>query len=103
MYIGHLLVVRTSVAEAAGGFDSAFDKIQDFEFMLRVSERTERIHHIPQILYHWRAIPGSIAAGAEEKSGVPGAAGAGGLRSPGATRPAGAIGPTRDRSRIGRC
>ncbi|HYQ77572.1 MAG TPA: glycosyltransferase [Solirubrobacterales bacterium] len=71
MYIGHLLVVRTSVAEAAGGFDSSFDKIQDFEFMLRVSERTDRIHHIPQILYHWRAIPGSIAAGAEEKSGVP--------------------------------
>lgn len=71
MYIGHLLVVRRSVAEAAGGFDSAFDKIQDFEFMLRVSERTGRIAHIPRVLYHWRAIPGSIAAGAEEKSGVP--------------------------------
>ncbi len=39
--------------------------------MLRVSERTDRIHHIPQILYHWRAIPGSIAAGTEQKSGVP--------------------------------
>jgi GT2 family glycosyltransferase len=71
MYIGHLLVVRREVAIAAGGFDSAFDKIQDFEFMLRVSERTDRIAHIPQVLYHWRAIPGSIAAGAEEKSGVP--------------------------------
>jgi GT2 family glycosyltransferase len=71
MYIGHLLVVRTSVAEAAGGFDSAYDTIQDFEFMLRVSERTDRIHHISQILYHWRAIPGSIAAGTEQKSGVP--------------------------------
>ncbi len=70
MYIGHLLIVRTSVAKDAGGFDSAFDKIQDFEFMLRVSERTDRIHHIPQILYHWRAIPGSIAAGTEQKSGV---------------------------------
>lgn len=71
MYIGHLLVVRLAVAEAAGGFDSRFDTIQDFEFMLRVSERTERIHHIPQILYHWRAIPGSIAAGTEQKGGVP--------------------------------
>jgi len=70
MYIGHLLVVRTAVAKDAGGFDSAFDKIQDFEFMLRVSERTDRIYHIPQILYHWRAIPGSIAAGTEQKSGV---------------------------------
>lgn len=71
MYIGHLLVVRTEIARAAGGFDSSFDKIQDFEFMLRVSERTDRIVHIPQVIYHWRAIPGSIAAGAEEKTGVP--------------------------------
>jgi GT2 family glycosyltransferase len=73
MYIGHLLVVRTELARGVGGFDSAFDKIQDFEFMLRVSERTEpgKIVHIPQVIYHWRAIPGSIAAGAEEKSGVP--------------------------------
>jgi GT2 family glycosyltransferase len=70
MYIGHLLVVRRSVAEAAGGFDSAYDTIQDFEFFLRVSERTDRIHHIPQTLYHWRAIPGSIAAGTDQKSGV---------------------------------
>jgi GT2 family glycosyltransferase len=70
MYIGHLLVVRRAIAEAAGGFDSQFDTIQDFEFMLRVSERTERIHHIPQVLYHWRAIPGSIAAGTDQKSGV---------------------------------
>jgi GT2 family glycosyltransferase len=70
MYIGHLLVVRRSVAEEVGGFDSAFDTIQDFEFMLRVSERTDRIHHIPQVLYHWRAIPGSIAAGTDQKSGV---------------------------------
>jgi O-antigen biosynthesis protein len=70
MYIGHLLVVRRSLAEAVGGFDPAFDTIQDFEFFLRVSERTDRIHHIPQTLYHWRAIPGSIAAGTDQKSGV---------------------------------
>jgi GT2 family glycosyltransferase len=71
MYIGHLLVVRRSLVSDAGGFDSAYDTIQDFELMLRISEHTDRIRHLPQILYHWRAIPGSIAAGAEEKSGVP--------------------------------
>ena len=70
MYVGHLLVVRRELAERAGGFDPAFDTIQDFEFMLRCSELTERIHHIPMILYHWRAIPGSIAAGTDQKSGV---------------------------------
>ena len=71
MYIGHLLVVRRELAEAVGGFDPAFDTIQDFEFALRVSEGAARIHHVPRILYHWRAIPGSIAAGALEKEGVP--------------------------------
>jgi GT2 family glycosyltransferase len=70
MYIGHLLVVRRALVERVGGFDSDYDKIQDFEFMLRVSEQTDRIHHISRILYHWRAIPGSIAAGTEQKSGV---------------------------------
>ncbi len=71
MYVGHLLVVRRSLVERAGGFDPAFDKIQDFELILRLSELTDRIRHIPRILYHWRAIAGSIAAGALEKSGVP--------------------------------
>jgi glycosyltransferase involved in cell wall biosynthesis len=71
MYIGHLLVVRRSIAERAGGFDSAYDTIQDFEFMLRVSELSDRIHHIPEVLYHWRAVPGSIAAGTDQKPGVP--------------------------------
>jgi GT2 family glycosyltransferase len=71
MYIGHLLVARRNLVDEVGGFDSAFDTIQDFELLLRLSERTERIHHIPHTLYHWRAIPGSIALGTSEKDGVP--------------------------------
>lgn len=61
MYIGHLLVVRRAIARDVGGFDRRFDRVQDFEFMLRVSERTRRIHHVPKVLYHWRRIPGSVA------------------------------------------
>ena len=71
MYVGHLLVVRRSLLDECGGLDPAFDTIQDFELLLRLSERTERIHHIPRVLYHWRAVPGSIAADAEAKPGVP--------------------------------
>lgn len=70
MYVGHLLTVRRSLAEEVGGMDPAFDSIQDYEFLLRLSELTDRIHHIPEILYHWRAIPGSIAAGEDQKRGV---------------------------------
>ena len=71
MYIGHLLVARRELVDEVGGFDSGYDTIQDFELLLRLSERTERIHHIPHTLYHWRAIPGSIALGTGEKDGVP--------------------------------
>ena len=70
MYIGHLLVARRELIADVGGFDPAFDTIQDFELLLRLSERTQRIHHIPETLYHWRAIPGSIALAEAEKEGV---------------------------------
>lgn len=66
MYIGHLLCVRRELAQAMR-FDSAFDGVQDFEFMLRVSERTSRIGHISKILYHWRKTPGSIAENTDAK------------------------------------
>jgi GT2 family glycosyltransferase len=61
MYVGHLLVVRRELAMELGGFDPAFDTIQDYEFMLRLSECTDRIRHVAKILYHWRKVPGSYA------------------------------------------
>jgi GT2 family glycosyltransferase len=70
MYVGHLLVLRRSVVESVGGLDSAFDGVQDFELMLRVSERTDRIEHVPRILYHWRKLPQSIARSTEAKPGI---------------------------------
>jgi O-antigen biosynthesis protein len=70
MYVGHLLVVRRPLLEQCGGLDPSFDTIQDYELLLRLSERADRIHHIPRVLYHWRAIPGSIAADAGAKPGV---------------------------------
>ncbi len=63
MYVGHLLVVRRTIAEAAKGFDPAFDFVQDFEFMLRVSELTDRIVHVPRVLYYWRQTSESVAGG----------------------------------------
>ncbi len=67
MYVGHLLCVRRALALDAGGFDSRFDGVQDFEFFLRFSEMTDNIRHVPEILYHWRTVPGSVAARADAK------------------------------------
>jgi cellulose synthase/poly-beta-1,6-N-acetylglucosamine synthase-like glycosyltransferase len=44
--------------------------VQDFEFMLRLSEGAPRIGHVPEILYHWRKTPGSIAQDSQAKSNI---------------------------------
>lgn len=69
MYIGHLLTVRRELAQKVR-FDPQFDGVQDFDFMLRVSETGTKIAHVPHVLYHWRKTPGSIAETADAKSGV---------------------------------
>jgi GT2 family glycosyltransferase len=67
MYVGHLLFARRTLVEEVGGFNSEFDGVQDFELMLRMSERTDRIEHLPQVLYHWRKLPESIASALDAK------------------------------------
>lgn len=70
MYVGHFLVVRKSLAFEVGLLNDKFNKIQDYEFMLRLSEKTRKIMHIPKVLYHWRIIPGSIAFDSQAKGDV---------------------------------
>ncbi len=61
-YINHFSVFRRNVLTEAGGFRHGFDGSQDHDALLRVTERTDRIAHIPKVLYHWRKTPGSAAA-----------------------------------------
>ncbi len=70
MYVGHFLIMRRELMIAAGRFNPRFNKIQDYELMLRLSERTNAIRRIPAILYHWRKLPGSLALGVAEKGPV---------------------------------
>ena len=67
MYVGHLLCVRRDMAVVIGGFDGRFDGVQDFEFFLRYSEAAPKIGHVAEVLYHWRAVPGSVAAASDAK------------------------------------
>ena len=67
MYTCHLGVYRRSLAIELGGFQSRFDGCQDYDFVLRLMERTDRVAHVPHILYHWRAHAASTASGDEAK------------------------------------
>ena len=53
MYTCHLGVFRKSIADEIGGFRKGFEGAQDYDFTLRFTEKTDRIAHIPRILYHW--------------------------------------------------
>jgi GT2 family glycosyltransferase len=67
MYTCHLSVIRRTLIEAVGGFDAEFEGAQDWDLVLRVSERARRVVHVPRVLYHWRAIATSAAAGEDVK------------------------------------
>lgn len=67
MYCGHLSVLRLALVREVGGFDSSFDGSQDHDLVLRVTEVARRVYHLPEVLYHWRAIPGSTAASSDAK------------------------------------
>ncbi len=53
-YICHFTTMRRRLVDEVGGFRSEFDGAQDYDLFLRIIERTQRIHHVPRILYHWR-------------------------------------------------
>ena len=67
MYTCHFSVARRSIVEAVGGFHSGFEGSQDHDLVLRVTEQARHVHHVPQILYHWRMLPTSVAGNAGAK------------------------------------
>lgn len=65
MYTCHMSVLRRSLVEEVGGFDPEFEGSQDWDLVLKVTERARAVLHIPRVLYHWRMIETSAAGGGE--------------------------------------
>lgn len=61
MYLGHLVGFKRSLFEEVGGFRSEFNGSQDYDLLLRITEKAQSIEHVSKILYKWRAIPTSTA------------------------------------------
>ena len=61
-YVTHLLVVRRRLLAERGGLRDGFDGAQDYDLLLRLSECTDRIAHVPAPLYSWRKVTGSTSA-----------------------------------------
>ncbi|HQT63896.1 MAG: glycosyl transferase family 2 [Acidocella sp. 20-57-95] len=63
-YICHLVMVEAATFKKIGVLNSLFDGAQDHDFLLRASEILEpaQIHHVAEVLYHWRKSATSSAA-----------------------------------------
>jgi GT2 family glycosyltransferase/glycosyltransferase involved in cell wall biosynthesis len=74
MYFSHLCAVKRNLFETTGGMRVGFEGSQDYDFALRATEKTNKIAHLPLVLYHWRATPGStaITGAAKPKSFIAG-------------------------------
>ncbi|MFA6253931.1 MAG: glycosyltransferase [Candidatus Paceibacterota bacterium] len=60
-YICHLTVLRRSLINKLGGLRGKYDGTQDYDLVLRATELTNQIFHIPKVLYHWRMTLNSTA------------------------------------------
>lgn len=60
-YICHFLMIKRSLVDEVGGFRIGYEGAQDHDLVLRCTEKTEHIYHVPEVLYHWRMIKSSTA------------------------------------------
>lgn len=66
-YVCHLSVVRKKLMERLGGMRKGLEGSQDYDLFLRLVEKTDKIAHIPYVLYHWRKIKGSTSFSYQSK------------------------------------
>ncbi len=66
-YICHFGVYRKTIIDAIGGFRKGYEGAQDYDLVLRFTEKTNNIFHIQKILYHWRMISNSTAVNPDSK------------------------------------
>jgi O-antigen biosynthesis protein len=72
-YTCHFSIFRLQRLRDIGGFRVGLEGSQDWDLTLRATRdlRENQVHHIPQVLYHWRAIPGSTALVIDQKNDYP--------------------------------
>ena len=60
-YICHFNVYKRTLLDKAGLYDPEYDGSQDHDIVLRLTEKANKIVHIPKILYYWRVHKASVA------------------------------------------
>ncbi len=60
-YLGHLVIIRKSLMDLIGGFRIGFESSHYYDLLLRITEHTSAIYHVPLVLYHQRKYDASTS------------------------------------------
>ena len=66
-YICHFLCFQRALLDRVGRFRPECDGSQDYDLVLRLTEKARKIVHLPILLYHWRVHPGSVSDSIDAK------------------------------------
>ena len=66
-YITHFATIKKDIMLEVGGFTLGTQGAQDWDLFLKITHKTDKIHHIPKILYTWRKSATSTAMSADTK------------------------------------
>lgn len=61
-YICHFSTFSRQLLDQAGWFNPECDGSQDYDIILRLTEKAKKIVHIPKIMYYWRSSANSVAS-----------------------------------------
>jgi GT2 family glycosyltransferase len=53
-YITHLTVIKKELLHVVGNFREGYEGSQDYDLIVRATEKARHIVHVPKVLYHWR-------------------------------------------------
>lgn len=67
-YICHFSTFKRNLLDKAGWFRKEYDGSQDHDIILRLTEKAQKVYHIPKILYYWRSHPNSVALDINSKT-----------------------------------
>ena len=66
-YITHFSVVRTSLLKKLGGENPEYNGAQDWDLIFRITSATDKICHVPKVVYSWRVHNNSTAKSTDAK------------------------------------
>lgn len=66
-YICHFTAFSKELLGEVGGFNSEYDGSQDYDLILRLTEKAKNIVHISKALYFWRSHKASVASDVSAK------------------------------------